>query len=593
MKRSLVLVLISLLGLGLAACNLSSTTTTSSAGTTSTLTLSSSSGSTTPTTTTTISTTPSTSQSTTPTTTQTSTTPSTTANTTTTLAVVGIQNGGFESGTLLGWTEVEGSVFSQALTNQTAVDGVPYGKSGSYLLGRTADAGTGKLRSSTFDIAGSGFITFRLGGSYNAALTYLSVVDANTGQELARYGNPRFNNVSYQTDPINHRVANLIPYRADLSAHLGKQAYLLLVDDSTANFGYVTFDDVVSYYPSLSGVPSATTLAVDIKPVVPALATIPYQLANGDFMSRTLDSWNVIGEPNSFLSAHINAQYRLSNRPNESSVGVLRSSFFRVGGIGLVSFRIGATKHADLTYVVIKRAGTNEELFRTYSDRWRDAHEENTHLYYVDLSNYMDEVLYFEFVDNSRGDWGLITIEQIQTLYPTMPYVRDEIAVNLNLPKTNNPTYSVMRGIIDGLIDTMAGSTLEKTTFEKTFYATLDGIQNNKGNFPSVLHYKPNGMTFIYTGDIPAMWLRDSSAQVLPYLQFMTIDEDVRLMVRGLLSQQFEQIRRDPYANAFNEDGSVFERKFEIDSLCYPIWLAVEYYANHRRRFDLRSHSSF
>jgi uncharacterized protein len=479
---------------------------------------------------------------------------------------------------LLGWTEVEGNVFSQALTNQTAVDGVPYGKSGSYLLGRTADAGTGKLRSSTFDIAGSGFITFRLGGSYNAALTYLSVVDASTGQELARYGNPRFNNVSYQSDPINHRVANLIPYRADLSAHLGKQAYLLLVDDSTANFGYVTFDDVVTDYPSLSGVPSATTLAVDVKPVVPALATIPYQLANGDFMLRTLDAWNVIGEPNSFLFSHINSAYRLSNRPNESSVGVLRSSFFRVGGIGLVSFRIGATKHADLTYVVIKRAGTNEELFRTYSDRWRDAHEENTHLYYVDLSNYMDEVLYFEFVDNSRGDWGLLTIEQIQTHHVTMPFVTDEIAINLNVARVNNPTYSVMRGIVDGLIDTMAGSTVEKTTFQKTFYSTIDGIQNIKGNFPSVLHYKANGMTFIYTGDIPAMWLRDSSAQVLPYLQFMNVDEDVRLMVKGLLLQQFEQIRRDPYANAFNVDGSVFERKFEIDSLCYPIWLASEYY---------------
>ena len=98
--------------------------------------------------------------------------------------------------------------------------------------------------------------------------------------------------------------------------------------------------------------------------------------------------------------------------------------------------------------------------------------------------------------------------------------------------------------------------------------------------------------TFVYTGDIHAMWLRDSGAQVWPYVQLAPEDENLRHMLAGVINRQFKLINIDPYANAFNDGPTggewqsdmtqmkleVHERKWEIDSQCYPIRLAYHYW---------------
>lgn len=88
------------------------------------------------------------------------------------------------------------------------------------------------------------------------------------------------------------------------------------------------------------------------------------------------------------------------------------------------------------------------------------------------------------------------------------------------------------------------------------------------------------------------MWLRDSSAQVNHYLPFVKEDQQLAAVISGLIKKQMKFILLDPYANAFNQKPVhereyydltvmhplVWERKYEVDSLCYPVRLAYHYY---------------
>lgn len=122
-------------------------------------------------------------------------------------------------------------------------------------------------------------------------------------------------------------------------------------------------------------------------------------------------------------------------------------------------------------------------------------------------------------------------------------------------------------------------------------------LKQFKNCFPNTLETTTklldDGTTFVLTGDIPAMWLRDSVEQVIHYVPFAKHDKELQRIIGGLIKRHMYYINLDPYANAFNETANdwhwdandqtemspwVWERKYELDSMCFSVRLAYMYW---------------
>ena len=152
-----------------------------------------------------------------------------------------------------------------------------------------------------------------------------------------------------------------------------------------------------------------------------------------------------------------------------------------------------------------------------------------------------------------------------------------------NRPLHRKYTVKIVDDLINQINETAHDQELAKL-FNNCFPNTLD---------TTVWHSEQDGVvdTFIITGDIEAMWLRDSTLQVWPYLELLP-DEQIKQLLVGLINRQVKCILLDPYANAFNLtpigsewDGDMtimqpllHERKWELDSLCFHLKLATEYW---------------
>ena len=124
----------------------------------------------------------------------------------------------------------------------------------------------------------------------------------------------------------------------------------------------------------------------------------------------------------------------------------------------------------------------------------------------------------------------------------------------------------------------------------QTLFVPLTGARNRSIETRSLFHtlfhdffLEDDGTTYVQTGDIPAMWLRDSAAQTLPYIRFQPYYPLLRTRFAGVIERDARAIDKDVYANAFQADYHTWERKWEVDSIAWPVAARIHLSARHRR----------
>ena len=108
------------------------------------------------------------------------------------------------------------------------------------------EAAHGTLTSQSFIIGGSGFITFKLGGGYNQEC-YIEIVDAATNTAIAKYHN----------DNADTNEGRMFSFKADLSAFMGREVYIRVVDNASEHWGCLAVDSFITYYESIEDLPEA------------------------------------------------------------------------------------------------------------------------------------------------------------------------------------------------------------------------------------------------------------------------------------------------------------------------------------------------
>ena len=355
-----------------------------------------------------------------------------------------IPNGGFETGDLTGW-EAAGDKIG-VVTNASGwwAENLPYNKKGAYLFSGISDeAGKGTLTSSAFTVGGSGYITFMLGGGGNPLECYVSIIDAETGEELVRYANRLFNDKGIGIINNGSNLANMIWYKADLSAFMGRSLKIRIVDNATNNWGLITADSFVTYYKNAAGVPANANLAVDVKPQ-PLPDTLlgendPYQVLNGDFESGDLKGWTLETTFGNTEMGYVSGQdvfWKNADKPYnkdgrflftgiedvkgsmEAAHGTLTSSSFTVGGCGFITFKLGGGYNQEC-YIEIVDATTNTAIAKYHNDNGGE-NEGRMFLFKADLTRFMGRDVYIRVVDNASADWGCLAVDSFITHYESI-----------------------------------------------------------------------------------------------------------------------------------------------------------------------------
>lgn len=193
-----------------------------------------------------------------------------------------VANGGFEAGNLAGWTVqtdgwsvVDGQAGGVISAASYWDEALPYNQAGNYHLdgwNNGLDEGaTWSVKSSNFTLAGSGFISVRMGGHAAAVHVYLA-----DGTEVGYYQQTRFKDEGFPSVAVGS-WADMGTYVMDLSAYKGQEMYVVLADEPAEGWAHAFFDEVVTYYETAPDYANQADTVADGS--TGAEIQIPWQLA--------------------------------------------------------------------------------------------------------------------------------------------------------------------------------------------------------------------------------------------------------------------------------------------------------------------------
>jgi fructan beta-fructosidase len=106
----------------------------------------------------------------------------------------------------------------------------------------SGDEARGLIRSSLFNLQGSGIISMQLGAGQGARYdkdTFISIRQALTNQEIFRFANTRSLGVE------------MVTYYINLSDYVGDTLYIEIVDNGMSDWDVLFVDNIITYYPEM------------------------------------------------------------------------------------------------------------------------------------------------------------------------------------------------------------------------------------------------------------------------------------------------------------------------------------------------------